>query len=191
MTRRLSDLSDNLPLVETAWWGELYWINRGSSGEERFSPLGYEVRKFTDQAVLRAYAELLEAAFIWAHADAFAWNVLVIDAPHEVGEDFVMIKRQAGVLLRNFYPEHTDDVVEAPGDQIRLLSETVSRMQLEAESGTDKVLSSMVASRLARLDRHIVYDDTEQRFHLWDLDPNTAELDTWRGVSERNVDRRE
>lgn len=171
--RRLSEISEALVPVADRWWGQLCWIEGG--------PLGFEVRHFRDPAHLQGYASLLEEAFAWGHADPFAWHVLIIDAPYEVGEDFVMIRRYPGVKIRHFYPEHTDDPVEPPTEKLAMLAEAIARMRVEAESPSDKLIAEMVANRVAALDHHLVFglSSNDERFHLYDLDPDPDELAAW------------
>ncbi|MBX3158463.1 MAG: hypothetical protein KF773_21015 [Deltaproteobacteria bacterium] len=173
--RRLTDiLEEKVPLGEY-WWGDLFWIEGG--------PLGYEVRRFKRTEDLEAYASLEEEAFVWAHRDPFAWLVLVIEPAHEVGSDFVMIRRYPGIPIAHFDPAKTDDPVEPPA-QLGVLRETVARLRSEAASPSDRFLAELVAKRVAALDHRLVYDGNsgEQRFHLYDLDPTQDELATWIAV---------
>jgi hypothetical protein len=171
--RRFSDIARELVTVGDRWWGTLYWREGGSHGNE--------VRRFNDSMLLDAYANLQSTAYIWGHADPLAWHVLIIDEPEEVGEDFVMIKRYPGIKIRHFFPEHTDDPVPPPTKQLEMLRETLARMQVEAETPRDKFLAVLVAKRVAALDQHLVWDmnANEERFHLYDLDPDRDELTAW------------
>lgn len=171
--RKLSDLSETLVPVDDHWWGRMYWIKGG--------PLGFNVRHFKDPTLLQAYASLQDEAYGWGHADPLAWHVLIIDAPYEVGEDFVMIKRYPGVSIEQFFPDRTDDPVDPPTRQLAMLTETVARMRTEAESPEDKVIAELVEKRVGALDHRIVYDpnEGEERFHLYDLDPDQSELAAW------------
>jgi hypothetical protein len=173
--RQLSDISGDLVTVGKRWWGELFWMD----GEGIENPLGFEVRKFATPALHRAYWELMEAGLIWLHSDVTASRVLIVEQSYEIGEDFVMVKRYPGTLIHNFYPAHTDDPVEPPEEELSLLAETVKRLQREAVSVTDKLISGLVAKRLADLDQHLVFNESEHRFYLWDLDPDQAELEAW------------
>lgn len=180
MTRRLTELSEHEHLVRvgSCWWGELYWIEGGGVR-------GREVRVFRDPALKAGYASLHEEAFCWAHADPDAWLILVIAEPAEVGEDFVMMTRRAGVMLASFYPESTDDPVEPPTERIELLHATVARMSGEARTPRHRFLAHLVERRVAARDWHVVYDVNptgyggEYRFYVWDLDPNREELEEW------------
>jgi hypothetical protein len=180
--RRLSEISDELVSLGERWWGELYWTK--GDVEAIRAPNGFEVRRFGDPALLKGYSNLLEDAFAWGHSDPLAWHVLIIDSAYEVGEDFVMLMRHPGTQIRNFYPEHTDDPVEPPTEQLAKLHETIARMRDEAATPRDQFLAELVAKRLAALDHHLVFDwgDDENRFHLWDLDPDPGELGTWMSV---------
>jgi hypothetical protein len=170
--RRLSDITGLVPVGER-WWGQLFWIPG--------PPLGFDVRHFNDGQLLRGYASLLRDAFVWGHVDPYASEVIVVEPPEEVGEDFVMVARYAGVNIRNFYPELTDDPVEAPTAQLALLHATVERLRAEAESPADKFIAELVAKRVATRDHYLVYGlrADDQRFHLSDLDPDKDELAAW------------
>jgi hypothetical protein len=171
--RRLSDISERLVPVNDYWWGQLFWIDGPS--------LGFEVRRFNDRALQAGYASLLGDAFVWGHMDPFASQILVVEPPEEVGEDFVMVARYAGINIRHFYPELTDEPVEAPTGKLALLHDTVERLRVEAESPADKFIAELVAKRVSARDHHLVYGLTErdQRFHLADLNPDKDELSAW------------
>lgn len=64
-----------------------------------------------------------------------------------------MVARYAGVNIRHFYPELTDDTVE--------------RLRTEAESPADKFIADLVAKRVAARDHYVVYglSAKDQRFH--------------------------
>jgi hypothetical protein len=173
LKRRLSDISQELVAIGERWWGDLYWIEGGSHG--------YEVRHFKDSMFLEGYATLQATAYIWGHADPLAWHVLIVDEPEEVGQDFVMIRRYPGIKIRHFYPAHTDDPVGPPTRQLEMLHETAARMRMEALTPRDKFLAELVAKRVATLDPHLIWDMNadEERFHLYDLDPDRNELTTW------------
>ncbi|MCW5806189.1 MAG: hypothetical protein KIT31_27740 [Deltaproteobacteria bacterium] len=171
MMRRFSKISEELVLIGQRWWGTLYWLDSG--------PLGCEVRHYDDVVWLRAYASLQDEGFLWGHRDFLAWHVLVVEPPHEIGEDFVMIRRHPGVPIGHFYPDCTDDIVEPPAEQLAMLAETVARMLDEATSPSDRLLAELVATRVASRDHRLVFDLGEKRFHLYDLDPTAEELAAW------------
>jgi hypothetical protein len=139
------------------------------------------VRRFDDSQFLHGYANLLSDACVWGHMDPYASEVIVVEPPEEVGEDFVMVARYAGVKIRHFYPELTDDPVEPPSAQLALLHETVERLRTEAESPADRFIADLVVKRVAARDHHLVYGlrANDQRFHLYDLDPDKDELTAW------------
>lgn len=183
--RHLSDISEVLVPVENCWWGDLFWIKGGSHG--------FEVRHFKERKLLEGYASLLGDAFVWGHVDRFASNVLVVEPPYEVGEDFVMVERYAGIKIRHFYPNHTDDPVDPPTEQLALLHETVKRLCVEADSPADKFIAELVAKRVAALDGHLVYGlgQRDQRFHLYDLNPDEDELTAWLATPRNPTNLRE
>src|SRR5688572_4033068 len=106
--------------------GPLPSFGRGKLGEELWKDgvnLGATVKTFDDSSDVKPYAALLEEAHLFIHRDYDhdAWHVLDVMMAPEVGQDFVMVCRLPGIPLHHFYPETTDDVVEAPEPQLRRL----------------------------------------------------------------------
>jgi hypothetical protein len=174
--RSLADLP-GLVRVGRRPLGEEWWLRGGD--------LGSTVRAFDDPAHLPAYVGLHEEAHLWVHRDFDhdAWHVLDVDEPAEVGADFAAMKRRAGVMIRMFYPDATDDPVPPPTDRLELLHGVLDKLCDAAANDLDRFLSQLVRARVRALDGHVVYSQSDRLFFIDDLDPSPEEMAAWQAVT--------
>lgn len=136
---------------------------------------------------VRAFATLQRYGNLWGHRDYdnHAWRTVAVDAPIEVGADFVRLPRRTGASLAS-YLRHPATLI--PPARLGHLRALLPRLLTAPNDPVDTWITHLIARRLASPDPHTFYDPIDDRFHIQDLMPTADDLAMWTELTANAAD---
>jgi len=175
--RTFIDIERQLDLIEF----------NGSSNGSLFVPRAVDaplliIRKF-DRALppslIPVYASLLAGAAAWIAADRGLADLVSIEQPEELGEDFLARRYLVASSLDAFLETDPDEDPPEPPDELAVMQARFADVSRKAGTPREQLLATILGRSLLERTGKTFFDFGAERFIVGDLKPTRDELETW------------
>lgn len=148
-------------------------------------------------ALIPAWVDLTAAAAAWITADPVLARAVRVEEPMERGTDFVASRHIIGTSLRKYVerkpwppperdPRDADELADdepppqpEPPDALPVMLEHFRRRAGTARSPREQLLVQLLSRAILEPASATIYDFSEDRFVITELEPTRAELERW------------
>lgn len=148
-------------------------------------------------ALIPAWVDLLAAAGAWIAEDPALARAVRVEQPVERGTDFVASRHVIGTSLRKYVehrpwppperdPRDVDDLADdeppplpEPPPELAVMQEQLRRRAAAPRSPREQLLIELLRRAILEPASATIYDFSEDRFVITELEPTRAELERW------------
>lgn len=144
------------------------------------------VRRFDGEvppSLVPQYAAMIAAAAAWIAADPQLATLVRVEAPKEVGRDFIARRHFNATSLDAFLEtDPEEDPPEQPPELPLMQARFRERTQI-ANDAREALLTSILARSILERSLKTFYDHDAEQFVIADLKPTLAELKRWQELA--------